>query len=46
MRILLPALDRDRGAYGVKENKLALLYIRILGLKKEGIDAQKLLHFR
>ncbi|KAG7167779.1 DNA ligase 4-like [Homarus americanus] len=46
MRILLPALDRARGAYGVKERKLAELYIRILGLKKEGNDAQKLLHFR
>ncbi|KAK8730552.1 hypothetical protein OTU49_008063, partial [Cherax quadricarinatus] len=46
LRILLPALDRSRGAYGVKERKLAELYIRILGLKKEGNDAQKLLHFR
>ncbi|XP_071535419.1 DNA ligase 4 [Panulirus ornatus] len=46
LRILLPALDRARGAYGVKERKLAELYIRILGLKKEGNDAQKLLHFR
>nr|XP_045601538.1 DNA ligase 4-like [Procambarus clarkii]XP_045601539.1 DNA ligase 4-like [Procambarus clarkii] len=46
LRILLPALDRSRGAYGVKERKLAELYIRILGLKKDGNDAQKLLHFR
>ncbi|KAK7083314.1 DNA ligase (ATP) [Halocaridina rubra] len=46
LRVLLPALDRARGAYGVKERKLAELYIRILGLKKDGIDGQKLLNFR
>lgn len=46
LRVLLPALDRARGAYGVKERKLAELYIRILGLKKDGTDGQKLLNFR
>ncbi|XP_076038794.1 DNA ligase 4-like [Oratosquilla oratoria] len=46
IRVLLPALDRARGAYGVKEKKLAELYIRILGLKKDGNDASKLLNFR
>ncbi|KAG0724997.1 DNA ligase 4 [Chionoecetes opilio] len=46
LRVLLPALDRGRGAYGVKERRLADLYIRILGLKKDGNDAQKLINFR
>ncbi|KAK8384182.1 hypothetical protein O3P69_009133 [Scylla paramamosain] len=46
MRVLLPGLDRTRGAYGVKERRLADLYIRILGLKKDGNDAQKLINFR
>lgn len=46
MRVLLPALDRARGAYGVKERRLAHLYIGILGLGKDGSDAQKLIHFR
>ncbi|KAK3856177.1 hypothetical protein Pcinc_037476 [Petrolisthes cinctipes] len=46
LRVLLPALDRSRGAYGVKEHKLAKLYITILGLKKDGNDANKLLNFR
>jgi len=46
MRVLLPALDRARGAYGIKERKLADLYIRILGLKKDGVDAKKLLNFK
>jgi len=46
LRVLLPALDRARGAYGIKERKLADLYIRILGLKKDGVDAKKLLNFK
>ena len=46
MRILLPSLDRLRGAYGVKEKKLADLYIKVLGLRKDSSDAQKLLHYR
>ncbi|KAJ9585405.1 hypothetical protein L9F63_002788 [Diploptera punctata] len=46
LRLLLPQLDRERGAYGVKEHNLAKIYIRILGLPKEGQDALKLLNFR
>lgn len=46
LRVLLPALDKDRGAYGVKERKLADLYIRILGIKKEAPDAVKLINYR
>ncbi|PNF19465.1 hypothetical protein B7P43_G02347 [Cryptotermes secundus] len=46
LRLLLPQLDRERGAYGVKEHNLAKVYIRILGLPKEGHDASKLLNFR
>ncbi|RXG69916.1 DNA ligase 4 [Armadillidium vulgare] len=46
LRILLPSLDRDRGAYGIKEHRLASLYIRIFGLRKESVDGQKLLNYR
>ena len=46
LRLLLPQLDRERGAYGIKEHNLAKIYIRILGLPKEGHDALKLLNFR
>lgn len=46
LRLLLPQLDRERGAYGVKEHNLAKIYIRVLGLPKEGHDALKLLNFR
>ncbi|XP_069681895.1 DNA ligase 4-like isoform X2 [Periplaneta americana] len=46
LRLLLPQLDRERGAYGVKEHNLAKIYIRVLGLPKDGHDATKLLNFR
>jgi DNA ligase-4 len=42
----LPHLDRDRGAYGIKESKLAQRYIRVLGLAKGSADAQRLLNYR
>ena len=46
MRLLLPHLDRARGAYGIKETSLAKLYIKVLCLSKEGVDAQRLITYR
>ncbi|XP_071488614.1 DNA ligase 4-like [Diadema antillarum] len=46
MRLLLPQLERERLAYGIKEFTLAKLYIEILGLAKESTDAKKLLNYR
>lgn len=46
MRLLLPQLDRDREAYGIKEHTLAKLYIELLGLGKDSPNAQKLLNYR
>lgn len=46
MRLLLPQLERERMAYGIKEHTLAKLYIDILGLAKESTDARKLLNYR
>ncbi|KAH7957147.1 hypothetical protein HPB52_015665 [Rhipicephalus sanguineus] len=46
MRLLLPHLDRDRPAYGIKEATLAKLYIEVLALGKDSPDAQKLLRYR
>lgn len=46
MRLLLPHLDRQRPAYGMKEVALAKQYIDILNIAKESPDAQKLLHYR
>ncbi|KAM5179926.1 DNA ligase 4 [Mantella aurantiaca] len=46
MRLILPQLERERMAYGIKETMLAKLYIKVLGLPKEGKDALKLLNYR
>ncbi|XP_022104577.1 DNA ligase 4-like [Acanthaster planci] len=46
LRLLLPQLERERVAYGIKEHTLAKLYIEILGLAKESTDAKKLLNYR
>uniref|UniRef100_A0A1B6DLF5 DNA ligase 4 n=1 Tax=Clastoptera arizonana TaxID=38151 RepID=A0A1B6DLF5_9HEMI len=46
LRFLLPNLDRERSAYGIKESTLAKLYIRILCLDKQSKDAKKLINFR
>lgn len=46
MRLLVPQLDRDRGAYGAKENVLAKIYIRVMCLPPNGNDALKLLNYR
>ncbi|KAF6216000.1 hypothetical protein GE061_000337 [Apolygus lucorum] len=45
LRLFLPKLERERGAYGIKEYNLARTYIRILHLPKEGHDAQRLTHY-
>ncbi|XP_007666847.2 DNA ligase 4 [Ornithorhynchus anatinus] len=46
MRLILPQLERERVAYGIKETMLAKLYIELLHLPKDGKDAQKLLNYR
>ncbi|XP_027722174.1 DNA ligase 4 [Vombatus ursinus] len=46
MRLILPQLERERMAYGIKETMFAKLYIELLNLPKEGRDAQKLLNYR
>jgi DNA ligase-4 len=46
MSLLLPHLDRSRGAYGIKEASLAKLYINIFSLPKDGVDAIRLLKYK
>ncbi|KAJ6659601.1 hypothetical protein lerEdw1_018570 [Lerista edwardsae] len=46
MRLILPQLERQRMAYGIKETMLAKLYIELLNLPKDGKDALKLLNYR
>ncbi|XP_029942990.1 DNA ligase 4 [Salarias fasciatus] len=46
MRLIVPPFERERMAYGIKENMLAKLYIDVLGLPKNGPEAGKLLNYR
>lgn len=46
LRLILPQIDNERGPYGIKENTLAKIYIRILCLSKTSKDAQKLLNYK
>ena len=46
MRLLLPQMDKERLAYGMKETALAKYYIDILSISKESPAAQKLLNYR
>ncbi len=46
LRLLLPHIDRSRGAYGVKEATLAKLYVKILCLPQAGSDACRLTQYR
>eukprot|EP01083_Nonionella_stella_P007624 21959_1 len=46
MRLLLPQLDLERGGYGVKEKKIADLYVKAIPLPSQSHDAKKLHHFK
>lgn len=46
LRLLLPWCDKDRGAYGIKESKLAKHYIKLLGLPNDSDDAKRLLNYK
>uniref|UniRef100_A0A182P7L4 DNA ligase 4 n=1 Tax=Anopheles epiroticus TaxID=199890 RepID=A0A182P7L4_9DIPT len=43
LRLLLPGLDRERKAYGLRERTLADAYIRALGLDRRSAEVQRLL---
>ncbi|GFR84311.1 DNA ligase [Elysia marginata] len=46
MRLLLPALEKERIAYGIKEHTFAKLLIEVLCLGKDSPEANQLLHFK
>ena len=46
VRLILPQLDRERGAYGIKETLLAKLFIDLLKLGPQSSDAKKLKNYR
>ncbi|XP_052257350.1 DNA ligase 4-like [Dreissena polymorpha] len=46
MRLLLPHLEKERIAYGIKEHMFAKLLIEVLCLGKDSPDAQRLLNYK
>jgi DNA ligase-4 len=46
LRVLVPGLDKGRGAYGIRQARLASLYVGLLGLSKTSPDALKLVNYR
>lgn len=46
MRLLIPQAERERQAYGIKENTFAKLYIRAMNIPKHGNDALKLMNYK
>ena len=46
LRMLVPQLDNERAAYGIKENTLAKHYIHLLALGKDSPNALRLLNYR
>lgn len=46
IRLIMPGLDRERGAYKLKEAQLARHLTEALGISKDSHDAQKLLNWR
>ncbi|KAJ3271659.1 DNA ligase (ATP) [Terramyces sp. JEL0728] len=46
LRLLLPHLDGDRSVYNVKQQKLGQLYIKVLGLDPNSVDAQGISNYK
>lgn len=46
MRLLIPHLEKERVAYGIKEHMLAKLLIEVLCLGKDSADAHRLLNYK
>ncbi|KAK6944587.1 BRCT domain [Dillenia turbinata] len=46
IRLILPALDRERGIYGLKESVLATCLVDALGMSKDSEDAVRLFNWR
>ncbi|XP_053614941.1 DNA ligase 4 [Plodia interpunctella] len=45
LRLLLPACDRERSPYNMKESKLGVLLVKVLAIS-DSMDAQKLKNYR
>ncbi|PHH86573.1 hypothetical protein CDD83_10044 [Cordyceps sp. RAO-2017] len=46
LRLILPDKDRDRGVYGLKENAIGKLLVRLLKIDKNSDDGYSLLHWK
>ncbi|KAJ3326597.1 DNA ligase (ATP) [Blyttiomyces sp. JEL0837] len=46
LRLLVPNLDRDRAAYGIKDKVLANIYIELLSITRDSRDADVLINWR
>ncbi|KAI1188360.1 ATP dependent DNA ligase domain-containing protein [Nemania serpens] len=46
LRLILPTSDRERGMYGLKENAIARLLIKLMRLDRHSDDAQSLLKWK
>ena len=46
MRLFLPQLDRERGSYGIKETLLSQLFIDMLKIGADSVDAKRLKDYK
>ncbi|PHH52026.1 DNA ligase 4 [Ceratocystis fimbriata CBS 114723] len=46
MRLILPDKDSDRGVYGLKENAIGKLLVKLMQIDKNSEDGYNLLHWR
>lgn len=46
LRLILPDKDRDRGVYGLKENAIGKLVVKLLKIDKNSEDGYNLLHWK
>jgi len=46
LRLILPDKDRDRGVYGLKENAIGKLLVKLMKIDKKSEDGYNLLHWK
>lgn len=46
LRLILPDKDRDRGVYGLKENAIGKLLVKLMKIDKNSEDGHNLLHWK
>ncbi|KAM3436896.1 hypothetical protein NHJ13734_004860 [Beauveria thailandica] len=46
LRLILPDKDRDRGVYGLKENAIGKLLVKLIKIDKNSEDGYNLLHWK